>query len=122
MRSLRIVRKTANTAVVEKVTYDGKWVPATDEIPMREAMAFNVRYREDFKVWKVGQTLERKNAKRHLAQVIYAPEEIDAITYFGTTVTKRFPEGMLELCTGDWKPIAVRPAGDTNIYLRKGVQ
>lgn len=118
MRSLRIVKKTVNTAVVEAVDPDGTWAAVTEEIPLRDAMAYNVANRKELKVYKVGQTLDRKNGKRHQAQVIYAEDDWDAIEYFGTTVAQRFPEGLLELCTGDWKTIAVRPADDTNIYIR----
>lgn len=118
MRSLRIVKKTVNTAVVEKCNPDGLWEEATEEIPLRDAMAYNVKNRQELKVYKVGQTLDRRNGKRHLAQVIYAPNDWEALEYFGTTVAGRFPDGLLELCTGDWRTIAVRPAGDTNIYMK----
>lgn len=117
MRNLRIRRVTVNDAVVEKVNHDGLWVIDSDIMPLRDCMAYNVANREEVTCYKVGQILDRVNGRRHLAQRIYAKDNNDAIRYFSDVVCERFPEGTLQLLTGDWKIIAARQGTDGVITI-----
>lgn len=57
-------------------------------------------------IYKVGKTLNRRNAKRHLVAKIYAKDREEAISKFVELVSSEFNDtdkATYELYTGDWK-------------------
>lgn len=117
MRNLRWIRKTVNTGIVEKVQHDGTWVQVLPESSIPECCGYVIANKAEWKLYKIATISERKNAVRHLAEVIYAADDDDAKNYFSAVICGKYPEGTVQLVTGDWKIIAVRNGADAPIVI-----
>lgn len=107
MRELWIRKVTVNTAEVCKRNHGGTLVPITGEIPIPEAQKYILKHQRELTVYKIAYKGTRKNSVRHLQGVHYFSTEEEALAYFNTLSMPGFE---LQLLSGDWKLLAVKPS------------